>query len=237
MDESNIIWLFQLPHSVLEIFRKSNYIEEISIDGIRFKRDEYLKHNSNLSSGQKDVMLRENPKLEKFMTRSICTLSPSKDDILKALQDNNDCLIRFKCLDKKDRVILKLYEWAQFLRIHNIIDEDFYNSLLINDKGIFCFIDDNNLSGFTQDLLILSDHLFFNYKITEIDVVNLKPNLSDHLEVVSKYVIFKKNFITISGNSGGGNLTSYLTDESISDRIRPDDEAIKVQTSLRLKKL
>lgn len=223
-----------LSKNVLEIFHKSSYINVIYYDGIYYPRSIFIRHNEVIDANQREIILRENSGLD----ASIIEFSPedkhiSKEKILSVLTDNTDVIFKLKSQGNKDRYLIKLTTM-----IDEFIRTDIINSSF---ETIFCFVDEQNLIGCEQDLTELGTLLYNHYKISEIEIISLASNDCEIdfykiLEPVSKYVYKNKNFLTIPGNSGGGNLSTYLSDEEASRRSQDHLIKVNVQNSFRLKR-
>lgn len=228
-----------LPKNVLEIFHKSSYIHVVYYDGIYYPRSIFIRHNEVIDDNQRKIILRENSELDAY----IIEFSPedehlSKEKILSILTDNTDVIFKIKSPGNKDRYLIKLTTLIdEFIQV-GIIDLSF--------ETIFCFIDEQNLIGCEQDITELGTLLYNHYKISEIEIINLaynanstsdcKINFYKILEPVSKYVYKNKNFLTIPGNSGGGNLSTYLSEEEAIRRSHDQLIRVNVQNSFRLKR-
>lgn len=218
-----------LSKPVLDIFHKSSYINVVLYDGIYYSRDIFLKHNEVINSNQRDIILRENPKLIDYMIEfSIEDKYLSKEKIIDILINQNDVIFKFISPDNKDRYLIKLDKMIHEFIGARIIDSSF--------ETIFCFVDEQHLTGCEQDITELGILLYNHYKISEIEIIDLNFNFYKILELVSKYVYKKNNFLTIPGNSGGGNLSTYLSDDEASRRENDNLIKVNVQNSFRLKR-
>ena len=232
------IYTVILPNAVLNVFHKSSLIESIIWNDIVIERTLFSIHNTLINESTKAGLLDYNPIWEQFFQEYIDTRTIyTPEFFLDLFENHRNCIIRLSIDGRKDKYLFYLTEekFQDTFQFLNIISTPY-------EQGIFGFIDDHSISGIAQSTLLeVCQNISLLGKISNVKVRDLDPSTSidfvNNFERVDKYVYIKKDFIGISGNSGGGNLTSYITEEESNRRCDINHNQIFVSGTFRLRSL
>jgi hypothetical protein len=230
-----------IPNEILGIFYKTPYInklEWVDKNYIYVIDRSLIKLNGQyVDEDTKNFYLSSNPNLALFFKEiednSIFSKKIYYQNIIDGkLFNYSDYLIIIKSFEKKTKYIIKFNKLLNYLLESKIVDEEFYKKF--KNIGVFCIIDNYCLSGLDQDLILEE---FLRYYPSEYPIIIdlLHNNLYlEIFKVVTKYLICKKNFLAVAGNSGSGNVTGYWDNEQYSRYPKHTDTLLPLMYSLKL---
>lgn len=224
-----------LPSSILSIFYKDIKIEMVKDDNLNIPRSLFYKHRSIIPESEYNDIIANNPEFKKFFNKWALsdTVQFNKQYFMNLFENNPNAIFEIQRSSNKPKYLFLITD-VSILETFKFID--CIDSI---PPRLFGYIDDHNMTGIEQLIsdsvaTIISDQI---RDITNINVFPIIPNkFSGIFERVDKYVYFNRNYLCKAGNSGGGNLTSYLSEEEFMRRDLLTYKWVRVASSFKLKK-
>lgn len=104
------------------------------------------------------------------------------------------------------------------------------SKIILKHKTSYLEID-SNMGKSCYDLSERLMHIIKHENFTSISVIDILPNIIDNTEYfipIYRYFIYDSNWLETNGSTGGGNITSSLSEEQLARRLHSGEVATLV---------